>query len=84
MSPTVVSRNNALASGASPKTEDPAKVKDAAQQFEALLIGQLMKSARESSGGWLGSGGDSSTDCAIEYADLACHVIHGDSSDRSP
>jgi Rod binding domain-containing protein len=34
-------------------------VHQAAQQFEALLIGQLLKSAREAGGsGWLGAGDD--------------------------
>lgn len=51
------------------KTDDPAKVRDAAQQFEALLIGQILRSVRESGGGWLGSGNDSSSDCATEYAE---------------
>jgi flagellar protein FlgJ len=50
------------------KADDPAKVKDAAQQFEALLMGQILRSERESNGGgWLGSGsgaGDSATDYA--------------------
>ena len=35
----------------------PAKIKATAQQFEALLIGQLLKSSREAgSSGWLGTG----------------------------
>ena len=51
------------------KANDPAKVRDAAQQFEALLIGQMLRSVRESGGGWMGSGGDSSGDCAVEYAE---------------
>lgn len=51
------------------KTDDPAKVKDAAQQFEALLIGQILKSVREGGSGWLGSGGDASNDVAMEYAE---------------
>jgi len=45
----------------------PTKVRDAAQQFEALLIGQILRSVRES-GGWLGSS-DPSADCAAEYAE---------------
>jgi Rod binding domain-containing protein len=49
--------------------DDPAKVRDAAQQFEALLIGQIMRSVRESGSGWLGSGGDASSDCAMDYAE---------------
>jgi Rod binding domain-containing protein len=35
------------------------KIKSTAQQFEALLIGELLKSSRESgSSGWLGTGED--------------------------
>jgi len=49
--------------------DDPAKVHDAAQQFEALLIGQILRSERESGDGWLGSGGDSASDCATDYAE---------------
>jgi peptidoglycan hydrolase FlgJ len=49
-------------------TPKPGKIKDAAQQFEALLIGQILRSERESGGGWLG-GGDSSSDCAVEFAE---------------
>ena len=52
----------------SAKTKDPAKIRDAAQQFEALLLGQILRSVRESSGGWLGSAG-SSSDCATEFAE---------------
>jgi flagellar protein FlgJ len=48
--------------------DDPKKVKDAAQQFEALLIGQMMKSMGEAEGGWLGTGGDESGSSAMEYA----------------
>ena len=38
-----------VASGEAPKAKqtDPAKLKDAASQFEALLISQMLKSARE-------------------------------------
>jgi flagellar protein FlgJ len=42
---------------ASSKQHD--KIADSAKQFEALMIGQMLKSARESSGGgWLSSGDD--------------------------
>lgn len=38
------------------KSHDPARVREAAQQFESLLIGQMMKTAREAGGGgWLGT-----------------------------
>ena len=50
------------------KSEDPAKVHDAAQQFEALLMSQILRSARESSG-WLGDDADSSAECATDYAE---------------
>jgi Rod binding domain-containing protein len=47
--------------------DDPAKVLGAAKQFEALLIGQMMKSMHESDGGWLGTGDDESSSSAMEY-----------------
>jgi flagellar protein FlgJ len=57
------------APGGTGRTPDsPAKVKDAAQQFEALLIGQILRAARESGGGWMGSK-DASADCATEFAE---------------
>lgn len=52
-----------------PAQDDRAKVHDAAQQFEALLIGQILRTERESGNGWLGSGGDSASDCATDYAE---------------
>jgi flagellar protein FlgJ len=47
--------------------DDPAKVHDAAQQFEALLLGQILEAARQG-GGWLGTGQDSAGDCAMSFA----------------
>ena len=37
--------------------EDPVKVREAAEQFEALLIGQVLRAAREAGGGggWFGT-----------------------------
>ena len=50
--------------------KDPAKIRDAAQQFESLLLLQLLKSVRESGGGgWLGSGTDSASECATGFAE---------------
>jgi Rod binding domain-containing protein len=49
------------------KGADPAKVQDAAQQFESLLIGQLLESASKG-GGWLGSGEDSASSCVNGFA----------------
>jgi Rod binding domain-containing protein len=44
------------------------KTADAARQFEALLIGQMLKSMRDSEGGWLGTGDDEASASAMEYA----------------
>lgn len=56
-------------SGSGPKTGDPVNADDAARQFEALLLAQMLRSIRESSGGWLGSGGDSAGNAATELAE---------------
>jgi Rod binding domain-containing protein len=47
---------------------DPDKVHDAAQQFEALLMGQILRSARLGASGWLG-GEDTSGECATDFAE---------------
>ena len=50
--------------------DDPAKVRDAAGQFEALLLQQILKSVREGDGSWLDGedqAGDSSLAMAEEY-----------------
>lgn len=47
--------------------DSPARIRDAAQQFEALLLSQILRAAR-GSGGWM-SGGGASSDCALEYAE---------------
>ncbi|MDX2151318.1 MAG: hypothetical protein SFV54_11335 [Bryobacteraceae bacterium] len=51
--------------------KDPQAVKKAADQFEALLIGQLIKSMREAGGGggWLGSGEDQAGASMVEFAE---------------
>ena len=53
--------------GAACPKDDPAKVLGAAKQFEALLIGQMMKSMHDADGGWLGTGDDESASSAMEY-----------------
>jgi flagellar protein FlgJ len=63
--PIATITNNGL-TAAKPK-DDPAKIKDAAKQFEALLIGQMMKSMKDAEGGWLGTGDDESASSAMEY-----------------
>lgn len=51
------------------QSRDPARIRDAAQQFEALLIGQMLRSIREGGGNWLSSGDDSAGDCATDFAE---------------
>ena len=46
--------------------DSPERVRNAATQFEGLLIGEMLKTARESSdGGWMGSGDDAGSDSAM-------------------
>jgi Rod binding domain-containing protein len=55
---------------AAPSTDTPAKIRDAATQFEALLLGQILKSVHEEEGGWLGAGEDDKTaSSAMQMAD---------------
>jgi Rod binding domain-containing protein len=58
------------AAGSIKPSDDPAKIRDAAQQFESLLMGQILSSVREGTGGgWLGSGEDSSGAAATGFAE---------------
>lgn len=51
-------------------TKDPAKIREAAVQFESLLIGQMLKSMHEDEGeGWLGTGEDQTASSAMGMAD---------------
>lgn len=55
----ISSLSSGTLAGATPKNQNsPEKIKGAAEQFEALMIGQLLKTARQSgsSSGWLGTG----------------------------
>jgi Rod binding domain-containing protein len=47
----------------------PANARDAAQQFEALLLAEIMRSERESGNGWLGTGSDATGEGAIDFAE---------------
>ena len=52
-----------------PKPASPEKIANAAQQFESLLIGQILKSVHEEgANGWLGEGEDESASSAMELA----------------
>jgi Rod binding domain-containing protein len=53
----------------SAQADDVAKLKKSAGEFEALLIGQMLKSARESGGGWFGTGGDEASSTTAGYAE---------------
>jgi flagellar protein FlgJ len=57
------------AAGTTAKADTPEKVRDAAQQFEALLIGQILRSARQSGTGWFSDGEDPSGEIATDYAE---------------
>ena len=51
-------------------SDSPEKIKDAASQFEALMMGQILKAAhQEDDGGWLG--GDDSDQAASTAMDFA-------------
>lgn len=51
------------------KTDSPEKIKDAASQFEALLIGQILKTAHEDSDqGSLGGDSDPASASAMDFA----------------
>ncbi len=56
---------------------DAAKIKETAKQFEALLIGQIMRSMREAGGGWLGSGEDQTGATMAEFAEQQVAQILG-------
>jgi Rod binding domain-containing protein len=57
------------------KPSHPTSAQDAAQQFEALLLSEVMRSERESGSGWLGSGEDSTGDSAIEFAEQQLALV---------
>ena len=52
-----------------PPHAEPKKIADAASQFEALLLTEMLKSVRESgSGDWMGNSGDDSGSSLSEMA----------------
>jgi Rod binding domain-containing protein len=49
--------------------EDPVKLRDAASQFEALMLAQMLKCAQQAdSEGWLGTGDDQTGGLMLEVA----------------
>jgi Rod binding domain-containing protein len=51
------------------RKDDPDKIHHAAQQFESLLISQILKSAHGDSEGWLGTGDDQAASSAMGIAE---------------
>jgi Rod binding domain-containing protein len=54
--------------GAKPQ-DTPAKIKESATQFESLLMAQLLKSMRQSDGGWLGTDQDDAGGMMLDIAE---------------
>ena len=52
------------------QTKDSRRLADAAKQFESLMISQMMKTARETSGGgWLSDGDETGEDSSMGMAE---------------
>jgi Rod binding domain-containing protein len=76
---TAISGSNSLAASAlsdaagfkasSTSADTPAKARDAGEQFEALMIAQLLSSARAGNGWLEGEESDSAGSCATDYAE---------------
>jgi len=50
--------------------DSPEKIKKAAEQFEALMIAQMLKSSHETdSSGWLGTGQDQGGETGVQLAE---------------
>ena len=55
----MVDNISGVAQLAAPPAGDATKIRNTARQFEALLIGELLKTSREAgASGWLGTGDD--------------------------
>jgi flagellar protein FlgJ len=67
--PMGAAQEGGSASGPRAKS-DPAAIREAARQFEALLLAQMLRAAREAGAdGWLGTGEDSAASCAAGLAE---------------
>ena len=51
-----------------PNPDRPGDIRDAAQQFEGVLIAQMLKSVHDGGSSWMGSGEDSN-DSAVQMAE---------------
>ena len=60
------------------ESKKPSRLEDAAKQFEALMITQMMKTARETSGGsWLSEGDETGEDTSMGMAEQTIRAIPG-------
>jgi Rod binding domain-containing protein len=50
-------------------SRDPDKAAGAAKDFEAVLVGQFLQSARQGGSGWLGGGDDTAGDTAVSLGE---------------
>lgn len=58
------------ADSAIPKHDNPSKIHEAAQQFESLLIGELLKTSHNAGGsGWLGTDDDDAGQTGIGFGE---------------
>ncbi len=80
--PSMTGADGVLTSGALAApipAEDPQRIAGAAQQFEALMIGQMLKTMHESDdGGWTGTDNDEAGAQTVELAEdqLAQALAH--------
>lgn len=65
----VLSPSLAAAGAEADPSRRPRSLPEAAEQFESLLIAELLRSAHGGDGGWLGSGEDSTSSPAIGMAE---------------
>jgi Rod binding domain-containing protein len=71
-SPAVISSTAQRASASAQTEQSPEETKkilDAARQFEALLLAEILKASHQSGSGWLGSGEDQTASSALDMAE---------------
>ena len=59
----------AVSQVASMEPTNKKKIEDSAQDFESMLVAQMLRNMREASSGWLGTGDDTSATPAMEMAE---------------
>lgn len=64
-----VNLSSPLGTRLSEPTSHPTDIHDAAQQFEALLIGEMLKASHQESSGWLGDSEDAAGQQATALAE---------------